>query len=59
MVSASGADDRVSAASSPSRMPRPAARRKFWGWGLEGEGLAVSEIEQLGATYACALGARL
>ena len=29
-----------------------ATRRKFWGWGLEGEGLTVSEIEQLGATFA-------
>ena len=33
-------------------MVSAAARRKFWGWGLEGEGLAVSEIEQLGATFA-------
>jgi alkyldihydroxyacetonephosphate synthase len=31
---------------------RTAGRRKFWGWGLEGEGLSVSEIEQLGATFA-------
>ena len=29
-----------------------AGRRKFWGWGLEGTGLSVSEIEQLGATFA-------
>ena len=29
-----------------------ATRRKFWGWGLEGEGLAVSDIEQLGAIFA-------
>ena len=56
MVSGNGADDRVSAASSPSRMPQPAARRKFWGWGLEGEGLAVSEIEQFGAIFAGRLG---
>ena len=27
-------------------------RRKFWGWGLEGEGLGRSELEQLGATFA-------
>jgi alkyldihydroxyacetonephosphate synthase len=27
-------------------------RRKFWGWGLEGEGLSVAEIEQLGTTLA-------
>ena len=40
MVSVSGTDDGT------------ATRRKFWGWGLEGEGLAVSEIEQLGATFA-------
>jgi alkyldihydroxyacetonephosphate synthase len=33
-----------------------AGRRKFWGWGLEGEGLSVSEIEQLGATFAGRLG---
>jgi alkyldihydroxyacetonephosphate synthase len=42
----------MSAASSSPRISQPAARRKFWGWGLEGEGLAVSEIEQLGATFA-------
>ena len=40
MVSVSGTDDGT------------ATRRKFWGWGLEGEGLAVNEIEQLGATFA-------
>ena len=33
-----------------------ATRRKFWGWGLEGEGLAVSDIEQLGAIFAGRLG---
>jgi alkyldihydroxyacetonephosphate synthase len=33
-----------------------AARRKFWGWGLEGEGLAASEIKQLGAVFAERLG---
>src|SRR6516225_5593324 len=32
------------------------ARRKFWGWGLEGEGLAASEIEQLGAVFTERLG---
>jgi alkyldihydroxyacetonephosphate synthase len=52
MASGSGAGDRTSAASSPPRVPQPAGRRKFWGWGLEGEGLAVSEIAQLGATFA-------
>jgi alkyldihydroxyacetonephosphate synthase len=38
------------AAPSPPQTFQPAARRKFWGWGLEGEGLAASEIEQLGTT---------
>jgi alkyldihydroxyacetonephosphate synthase len=33
-----------------------AARRKFWGWGLEGDGLAASEIEQLGAVFTGRLG---
>ena len=28
------------------------ARRKIWGWGLEGEGLTPSEIEQLAGTFA-------
>jgi alkyldihydroxyacetonephosphate synthase len=28
------------------------ARRKFWGWGREGEGLTGTEREQLGATFA-------
>ncbi len=31
-------------------------RRKFWGWGLEGEGLAASELEQLGAVFTGRLG---
>jgi alkyldihydroxyacetonephosphate synthase len=31
---------------------QPAARRKFWGWGLEGQGLPVTEIEHLGAAFA-------
>jgi alkyldihydroxyacetonephosphate synthase len=51
MVSASGTGDGASAALSP-----PAARCKFWGWGLEGEGLAASEIEQLGAVFTERLG---
>jgi alkyldihydroxyacetonephosphate synthase len=46
MMSANGTDDGMSDAPPP----QPAARRKFWGWGLEGEGLSVSEIERLGAT---------
>jgi alkyldihydroxyacetonephosphate synthase len=29
-----------------------AGRRKFWGWGLEGEGLSPSELEELGTTFA-------
>ena len=32
------------------------ARRKFWGWGLEGDGLSASEIEQLGVVFAERLG---
>jgi alkyldihydroxyacetonephosphate synthase len=31
-------------------------RRKFWGWGLEGEGLAADELQQLGAVFAERLG---
>ena len=50
-MSANGTGDGASAA-----MPQPAARRKFWGWGLEGDGLAASEIEQLGAVFAERLG---
>jgi alkyldihydroxyacetonephosphate synthase len=38
------------------RAAQPAARRKFWGWGLEGQGLTVSEIEQLGSAFARRLG---
>src|SRR6266542_3765880 len=55
MVSANGAGGQPSTAPQP-RMPQQARGRKFWGWGLEGEGLAVSEIEQLGATFAGRLG---
>jgi alkyldihydroxyacetonephosphate synthase len=33
-----------------------AGRRKFWGWGLEDDGLTASEIEQLGAMLAGRLG---
>ena len=32
------------------------ARRKFWGWGLEGEGLSASETEQLGTVFTERLG---
>jgi hypothetical protein len=34
------------------RMPQQATRRKFWGWGLEGDGFTASETEQLGDTFA-------
>ena len=54
ILSGSGTGEGTSAASSP--WAQPAARRKFWGWGLEGQGLAVSEIEQLGAVFAGRLG---
>src|SRR6185437_13213359 len=37
-------------------LSQSAARRKFWGWGLEGEGLAASEIERLGAVFTERLG---
>ena len=30
----------------------PSARRKFWGWGLEGDGLSTAEVEELGASFA-------
>ena len=29
-----------------------AARRKFWGWGLEDQGLTISEVTNLGETFA-------
>jgi alkyldihydroxyacetonephosphate synthase len=32
------------------------ARRKFWGWGLEGEGLDRAELEELGASFASRFG---
>jgi len=35
-----------------SAIAKPAARRKFWGWGREGEGLSRAELEELGATFA-------
>jgi alkyldihydroxyacetonephosphate synthase len=35
-----------------SAIAKPAARRKFWGWGREGEGLSRTEMEELGATFA-------
>ena len=45
-MSANGTGDEASAA-----LPQLFARRKFWGWGLEGDGLPASEIGQLGATF--------
>ena len=50
-MSANGTGDGASAA-----LQQPAARRKFWGWGLEGEGLAAGEIGQLGAVFTERLG---
>ena len=50
-MSANGTGDGASAAPQ-----QPAARRKFWGWGLEGEGLAAGEIGQLGAVFTERLG---
>lgn len=49
-INASGAGDGAPAAS------QPAVRRKFWGWGLEGEGLAADELQQLGAVFTERLG---
>lgn len=39
-----------------SAIARPGARRKFWGWGLEGDGLSRGELEELGVTFARRLG---
>jgi alkyldihydroxyacetonephosphate synthase len=39
-----------------SAIAEPSARRKFWGWGREGEGLSAAEVEELGATFANRLG---
>jgi alkyldihydroxyacetonephosphate synthase len=36
--------------------PSVTARRKFWGWGLEHEGLTRDELEELGAAFAGRLG---
>ena len=33
-----------------------APRRKFWGWGLEGEGLGPAEVQELGRAFAGRLG---
>src|SRR6266480_1134881 len=50
-MSSNGTGDGASAA-----LRQPAARRKFWGWGLEGEGLAAGEIGQLGTVFTERLG---
>src|SRR6266487_4260144 len=52
MVSANETDGQTPMAPHRPRMPPQAARRKFWGWGLEGDGLTASEIGQLGGTFA-------
>ena len=51
-MSANGTDGQTPTAPQRPRTPQQATRRKFWGWGLEGEGLTPSEIEQLGGTFA-------
>ena len=50
-MGADGAGDGAAAG-----LSRPAARRNFWGWGLEGEGLTPPQIEALGAVFADRLG---
>jgi alkyldihydroxyacetonephosphate synthase len=52
MVSANETGGQTPMAPQRPRMPQQATRRKFWGWGLEGEGLTAGEIEQLGGTFA-------
>jgi alkyldihydroxyacetonephosphate synthase len=52
-ISASGAGDGAQAGPPASQ---PAVRRKFWGWGLEGEGLTADELQQLGAVFTERLG---
>ena len=56
-MSANGTDGQTPMAPQRPQMQQQATRRKFWGWGLESEGLTASEIEQLGGTFA-ALGDR-
>jgi alkyldihydroxyacetonephosphate synthase len=51
-VSANGAGGQASTAPQRPRASRQAARRKIWGWGLDGEGLTAGEIEQLAGTFA-------
>jgi alkyldihydroxyacetonephosphate synthase len=42
----------MDSAQETAKPPVPAARRKFWGWGLEDEGLTPSEVTELGETFA-------
>jgi alkyldihydroxyacetonephosphate synthase len=51
-VSANGADGQTPGAPPRPGTSRQAARRKIWGWGLEGDGLTAGEIEQLAGTFA-------
>ena len=51
-MSANGTDGQTPMAPQRPQMQQQATRRKFWGWGLESEGLTASEIEQLGGTFA-------
>jgi alkyldihydroxyacetonephosphate synthase len=53
-ISAGGTGDGAPAAPRPAS--QPAVRRKFWGWGLEGQGLAADELQQLGAVCTERLG---
>ena len=51
-MSATGIDGQASRAPGRPGTSRPTARRKIWGWGLEGEGLTAGEIVQLAGTLA-------
>jgi alkyldihydroxyacetonephosphate synthase len=60
MLSAGGTDEEAAGAHRAGRARSsvrsdamaPSTRRKFWGWGLEGEGLSASELDELGTTFA-------
>jgi alkyldihydroxyacetonephosphate synthase len=52
MVSANETDGHTAKTTQLRRIQQQVTRRKFWGWGLEGEGLSGSEIERLGRTFA-------
>jgi alkyldihydroxyacetonephosphate synthase len=51
-VSANQTDGQTSRAPERPGTPQPTARRKIWGWGLEGDGLTEGEIEQLAGALA-------